>query len=259
MDEIIDLDGGRSFGLLLRAVGPPRGVAVVLLNAGLIHRAGPFRLHVQLARELSAQGFDVLRFDLPRIGDAPAGSLGSEEAAIKDAIDRLVAATGCTGILVGGLCSGADRSFALAAADRRITGLLMIDGLAVRNHWFRIGQLSLILKRSPLTWPGMVARLLRARSVGTPQLADFREWPDHETFHSQLAQMLERGVKVLALYTGGVAYYMLHARQLDATFGRSRGHAGLQGEYWPGLDHLLFAPGDRRRLVDRIKRWAVQE
>ena len=43
--------------------------AVVLLNAGLVHRIGPNRLYVNTARRLADAGFTVLRFlakeDLP--------------------------------------------------------------------------------------------------------------------------------------------------------------------------------------------------
>ena len=43
---------------------------VVLLNAGIIHRIGPNRLYVQLARRLASRGHAVLRFDLAGIGDS---------------------------------------------------------------------------------------------------------------------------------------------------------------------------------------------
>ncbi|HEY5972738.1 MAG TPA: hypothetical protein VIT22_12400, partial [Pseudoxanthomonas sp.] len=94
MEEVIALDGGRSFGLLNRASGTARGTTVVLLNAGLIHRVGPFRLYVRLARELAESGFDVLRFDLPGIGDGQPGSHASNDSFIAEALDAAQAATG---------------------------------------------------------------------------------------------------------------------------------------------------------------------
>ena len=42
--------------------------AVVILNSGVIHRVGPNRIYVALARDLAALGFPVLRFDLSGIG-----------------------------------------------------------------------------------------------------------------------------------------------------------------------------------------------
>ena len=70
MEKILPLAAG-SFGLVSLPPGGRSSVAVVLLNAGLIHRSGPFRLYTRLARKLAKSGYIVLRFDLPGIGDAP--------------------------------------------------------------------------------------------------------------------------------------------------------------------------------------------
>ena len=45
---------------------------IVILNAGVLHRVGPNRVHVQMARALAELGFTVLRFDLSSIGDSRA-------------------------------------------------------------------------------------------------------------------------------------------------------------------------------------------
>jgi alpha/beta superfamily hydrolase len=47
----------------------PQRPAIVCLNAGIIHRVGPHRLYVKMARTLAAMGFVVLRFDFSGIGD----------------------------------------------------------------------------------------------------------------------------------------------------------------------------------------------
>ena len=41
----------------------PNNTGVILLNAGLVHRMGPFRLNVNLARKLAAENFIVMRLD----------------------------------------------------------------------------------------------------------------------------------------------------------------------------------------------------
>lgn len=256
MDEVIALDGGRSFGLLTRAQQPARGKAVVLLNAGLIHRTGPFRLHVHLARELARQGFDVLRFDLPAIGDAPLGTHAGNESAVAEAMDRVQSVTGSQDFIVGGICSAADLGWKVASLEHRVSGLLLLDGMAVQNKWFRVGQIGLLLKRPLSSWPGMLGRFFKAKPENAPGLMDFRDWPEHAAFKAQAGEMLGRGVKVLAFYTGGVSYYLLHRRQLDATFGKFRSHAGLRVEYRPDLDHILFSPLDRQQAIDSICEWS---
>src|SRR5882672_2499523 len=61
-------DGGRLFGILTlpsMLIGKARELPVfVFLNAGMLHRVGPYRLHVRLARDLSRMGFSSIRVDL---------------------------------------------------------------------------------------------------------------------------------------------------------------------------------------------------
>src|SRR5215472_19382863 len=45
---------------------------VILLNPGIVHRVGPGRIYVKIARALAAKGFVVLRFDFSGIGDSAA-------------------------------------------------------------------------------------------------------------------------------------------------------------------------------------------
>lgn len=66
---------------LVGVVGLPdtrrAAIGVIVLNAGLVHRVGPFRLHVELTRRINATGYATLRFDLSTLGDSAAapGSL----------------------------------------------------------------------------------------------------------------------------------------------------------------------------------------
>ena len=58
-------------GVLTAPAAPhPGSPAVILLNAGLLHRVGPNRLHVDVARRLAEAGFTSLRFDMSGVGDS---------------------------------------------------------------------------------------------------------------------------------------------------------------------------------------------
>ena len=59
---------------------------LLLLNAGLLHRVGPFRMHVDLARRLARLGFPVFRLDLSGKGDSEPrrGQCLDEDRAIQD-------------------------------------------------------------------------------------------------------------------------------------------------------------------------------
>ena len=51
---------------------PGDAPTVILLNAGVVHRSGPFRLHVEVARRLASLGYPCFRFDLAYLGDSAA-------------------------------------------------------------------------------------------------------------------------------------------------------------------------------------------
>ena len=264
MEEVIRIGDDGQFGLLTRAQASPRGMCVVLLNAGLIHRIGPQRLHVELARSLSACGYDAFRFDLPGIGDAAMATAQSPQQVLDRVFDLVLARTGASGLIVGGVCSAADLGWRVALRDDRVQGLLLIDPMAVKGRWYGAGRVRMAM-RSPLRqWPAKLLRRVRA-GVGTastataapsPAIEDYRDWPAPDEFRRQAGDLLARGVRILALYTGGVADYMLHARQIGDTFGDACTHPGFRGRFDPSLDHILFAASDRRRVVAEIASWA---
>lgn len=258
MEEVLALADGSGFGILTPAVAPQRGIGVVLFNAGLIHRPGPLRLHVDLARALSQAGFDVFRLDLPGVGDAGMG--GDATAMALRAFDAVSARTGASGFVVGGICSAADLGWRMAGIDARVQGLLLIDPMAVRGAWYRVGRLQRLLRMPLRELAGKLRRRAGRRSAdaaSAPVAEDYRDWPSPQEFRGRLAGALERGVHVLGFYTGGVADYLLHPRQVDATFGGLRGHRGLRLEFHPELDHILFAASHRRRVVETIVDWAA--
>lgn len=116
------------------------GVAVVILNAGIIHRTGPNRLHVRIARRLASRGMPTLRFDLPGIGDSP--TLGTPGSAIEEAVvgigaalDELERLDVASRFVVFGLCSGADLAFLTASLDPRVVGTVLIDPNRIFPTW----------------------------------------------------------------------------------------------------------------------------
>lgn len=259
--------GDGLFGFLTR---PPHNVAaeseprptVLLLNAGLIHRSGPFRLHTHLARDMAKIGHAVLRFDLPGVGDAAFDHERGQAQIIVRIMDRLQRVVGGGGFIVGGLCSAADLGWRVAVADQRVRGVILLDGLARKGFWFHVGQAQLFLRRSPKRWFGMLMRRMAPAKTQLSARAnddDLREWPALGQERDELAQLVARGTRVLALYTGGVATYFLHRRQFAATFGPVAQNPNVQFDFWPECDHLFMAAGDRTRLRRHIGDWCARE
>jgi len=254
MDELIAIGRRGLYGLLSEPPVPGTAPAVVLFNAGFVHKAGPFRLHVRLARALAASGRLVLRLDLPGIGDADGGDTPWLSAA-RQALDAVQERTGLSRFVVGGLCSAADLGWHLALADARVGGLILLDGLARRGAWFRVGQLQLFLRRPFAHWPGMLARGLGHADPGDPAAEDLRDWPEPGAERADMAKLLARGVEMFALYTGGAAPYFLHPRQFAATFGAAARGPQVRLAHWRHCDHAFYADADRRRLIASLCGW----
>jgi dienelactone hydrolase len=233
----------------------------VLLNAGAVHRQGPFRLYVHLARRLAALGYASFRFDQPGIGDAVLAADRPQVALLSDVLDRLQANTGCTRFVVGGICSAADAAWQLAQKDQRVTGLLLLDPVAYAPRWFALGRL--LRLRTPAALIASLRLRLIGLKVGQAATAqaeetDYREWPSPHAVAGQLASLCARGVEVFALYTGGIAHYFLHRRQFSATFGRASRDPRVRFQYWPEIDHLFYRPADRERVLSNLCAWAQE-
>src|SRR5205807_4337362 len=120
----------------------PGRPTLVLLNIGANHRVGNGRIYVTLARDFAARGFRVLRFDRTGIGDSPArpgakdniiySSQGTADT--QSAMDYIETIRGERSFVLMGICSGAYFAYYTAAADPRVTGLVMINILTFARH-----------------------------------------------------------------------------------------------------------------------------
>jgi len=112
----------------------PRETAVILLNAGVVHRVGPGRLYVTLARRLASAGFAVLRFDHAGIGDSPPreDNVPFDRSGVLDvqhAIDWLASERRASGVALVGLCASTLTAFRTAQADSRVRRLILLTAL----------------------------------------------------------------------------------------------------------------------------------
>ncbi len=251
MDEILDLGSG-TFGLLSCPQGRPRSTAVAVLNAGLIHRSGPFRLGTRLTRALAQAGYPALRFDLPGIGDALADADRPAAEVLAGVLDRVQARTGCARIVLGGICAAADASWQGALADERVTGLFLLDGLARKGIWFRLARWQRLLRKPPGAWWAALRHQLAPADVIESEI--LRDGPAPGSERGQFQQLLARDVQCLFLFTGGATYF-LHPRQLRATYGRGVRNPAVAFEHWPECDHTYYDTRQRQRLIELVGDW----
>lgn len=183
--------------------GPTRSPAVVILNAGIIHRMGPSRFAVELARGLSSEGYRVLRFDLSGIGDSPRSTRPGTlqeivHQDISDAVQLVTAGKarsesdevssgtggesgqalepkrlGETALL--GLCSGADHSFQFSLSDERVTGLALIDPTIHPTPGYYARRIARRLLSPKSWWNVLSGRSLRLRLEARPRIRSASE------------------------------------------------------------------------------------
>ena len=133
-------EGGHLFGILTRPAEDTGQPAIVMLNAGSIHRVGPHRLYVRLARELAAAGYPVLRVDHEGLGDSVLRGAGRENhpyppsamADLEAAFDFLRQGHGYERFYLMGLCSGAHTAFHAARQLRSAP----IERAILINPWY---------------------------------------------------------------------------------------------------------------------------
>ncbi|MCS6914981.1 MAG: alpha/beta fold hydrolase [Myxococcales bacterium] len=246
---------------------------VVLLNAGLLPRIGPYRLWVRLARQLAAEGFAVLRFDLSGIGDSEPrqDALGFEEAALDDirqVLDQMARSRGVRRFVLMGLCSGADNSYLAALRDDRIVGIVLMDGYAYRTpgfylryfgrrllrrrSWYSLGRLALEQVRARL--PRVLGPAPMNPSV-RPVPDYVRAFPPRAQVAAGLRSLAARGVHIYVIYTSGMDGHYNHRTQFlrafrDVDF---RGHLTL--DYFAESDHTFTELRSQRALVEAVVAW----
>lgn len=234
---------------------------LVLPSAGLIPRAGAFRLHVELAERLSRLGFRTFRFDVPGVGESQRVHGVDDFEATAAAIDELASRDPDARFVVGGICSGADVGWRAAVSDDRVIGMLMLDGLGFTGPWFQLARVANVVRGGPRRWLRTLSRLLRMRGEGLDkraEIADYREWPTQERARVEFADLVARGKQQLWIYTGGYDDVFLHPKQFAWSFGPAVHAPCVTMAFWPDCDHTFFAAPHRTRLVDTVEQWMLR-
>ena len=234
-------------------------VGVIVLNAGLVHRIGPFRLHVEMTRRLNAQGYPTLRFDLSTIGDsASSGESQTRKqqicADVADAMQLLGEQAACKRFVLIGLCSGSQSAHMVACSDAKVAGAVFLDGYAYRTLGYRLRYYVPRLLDAR-RWMRVFTRNRKANQ-GRSSEPTFTVAPlPQAVVRADFAGMLDRGIKLCLIYSGGISQYFNHARQFRECFGRVMAHPDVSTSFLKEADHTYILTGDRNRLLDGIERW----
>ena len=261
-------------------------VGVLLLNAGRLHRVGPHRLNVNMARRLADSGLRVCRFDFGGLGDSvrTGGESFSLQSGVEDTIETmnfLEQTVGVRKFVLLGICLGADVAFQVAVRDARVAGAFFING-----SFFRSGVPPTILDRarrktlrryyrkqilSPAKWRRLLSgksrlwTLLRERVRRSPGPRSSSCVSPHaptgwEGYSPESWRILsERGAKLRLLYSEGSTYLDLFRL---ATRPNGPGHdvpSLFRVNILRDIDHTFTLLWSQEILIENVVQWISSE
>jgi dienelactone hydrolase len=258
---------------------------VILLNAGVVHRVGPHRLHVIVARRLASMGLSSFRIDLSGIGDSRAldGSESFRERAVADvraAIELFEAKLGAKKFVLFGLCAGADNAIATALVEPRVAGLILVDPYTYATSRSRRRKILGRMRehagvRSALRWGASIAlrtardrlgdsvrhglAVLRASQGGVetgaaePGTQNGRVPAPVPVFGEQLGRLSARGVAMLAVYSGIHDERYNAEGQMFETFPELRGR--VDERFFPEANHTFTELAQQAAFLETVTEW----
>lgn len=250
--------------------------ALLMWNVGIQHRVGPYRIQVDIARDLARRGLASLRFDVSGMGDSEVrkDNLLDRERAVTDAREAMALLERRRGVRTFvpiGFCSSVDSVHALALEDERVVGVCFLEGYAypTRGFWLRYPRRLLSKER----WKRYLTHvassrlaILSRREIAVDPLKEeraamgsvfARQYPTREQFGAEVRRIESRGARMLFVYVGGDTDFN-HRGQFKEMVGTRRIGRGTEVEYYDGADHTFFRVADRARVIARIGEWAVR-
>ena len=256
-------DGPLIGTICLPATPAPRAPGLVMFNAGVVHRIGPHRINVKLARALAARGGASIRFDLRGLGDSAAADGRVPHAAqvvedLRAAMDALQGLAGTQGFALLGFCSGMMPAIDAARADPRVRALVIHDGFSpptLRSRALRLAQLwrgrsPRALLASARAFAASARAWIQARATPRAHAAAEAPLAGHAEIVDMLAMLARRGVRVTVLHSGGDFTGVNHARQLRDAMGDAG--AAVQCAYLGLLDHVVTSVPAQQLFVDTV-------
>ncbi len=238
--------------------------AVLLFNAGVLHKVSAFDINIAFKKTLSDEGALVFRFDLSGMGDSLKASqnLTLEEQIMCDlsqTMDMLEDKYNIHEFIVIGLCTGADNAHKISALDQRVMGVVWLDGYAYPTAEFKKLNTARHLKAAMK--PDKLFRFIKRKIFKPNDVVSNAEdnyvWklPDKEKYRAEMKKIFERGCKSLYFYSGGVNDYYLYENQFYDSFKGEDFLTSIDVEYNCDADHLYVIKRHRFAMLLRLTAW----
>jgi dienelactone hydrolase family protein len=246
---------------------------IIILNAGLVHHAGPHRMTVDMARTIAAQGYMTFRFDLSTIGDSAArkSRLSYEERAVdetKEAMDFLSSLSGSNKFIIIGLCTGADNAHRVAVADKRVIGCVFLDGYSYPTPRFYLYRILPKVHKftqkifSLEKWVGLTKKIFkklttRNNADAGENIGDVVYWklPPKEQAAKEYAELINRNVCLYFVFTEEQILSFNYTNQIRDSFNTLDFGNLLNVDLFAFSDHTYTYLSQRELLFSGIKNW----
>ena len=252
---------------------------VILLNAGLLHRVGPNRLYVKIARELAKAGFYVFRFDLMGIGDSRINpdytDTGKERNFVDDttdAMDFLENKCRPNGFLLMGICMGAQIALEVASRDKRVKSLVLMEGVYIKTLRYHLARVVDMKKWKKLLdgqsylldkWKKKVRVRLsgsqnnhKAVSKGKLALTAWLNENKKLNKNQQLSDLLQRDTKIFMIFReGNEILYNYRLKKVENKIFAVGLPNGLDVSFIKYADHTFTPVLSQELLLEVIMHW----
>lgn len=261
--------------------------AVLLLNAGMLHRVGPAMVYVDMSRKLAELGYYAFRFDLSGIGDSEQSSNNSSfiDQGVIDtqmAIAYLKDTVGIDCFFAIGICSGADIAIKASVSCEEIIGACPINGSwlddetlnglypeVMRNNWLRYNKKNLF--NFP-RWFRLCSKLfdkLKASSSDNPPKDEGKEQSGTKSGRHldeglsitcrDWEQLLDKKVKIYQIISEGSLSYDIFNLYLKRKF-KSFSAFGDDHrlEFFKNIDHTFTPYWSKACLIEKVTGWVKE-
>jgi pimeloyl-ACP methyl ester carboxylesterase len=272
---------GALTGVMTRSDAAEAETAVLLLNAGIIHRSGPNRLSVTLGRALAAAGFPTLRFDFSGIGDSKqrGGFRSPRERFVSDtqeAIAYCQKVTGAKRIALVGNCYGGVVAFETALVDARVAAICLVnaqnylvapvdasqqEARVIDSYYVRFVLFRTENWRRFLTGRSNYRRLGRAvlRAIRRSAVSEPVVYPQALRIGQGFDELSHRRLPVLIIYSAEDVG-ILELEQLTQTRLSTLAQApGRELFMLHKTDHFITPLDSQLRLIDKVVSWAQEQ
>jgi hypothetical protein len=247
------------FGVLTYPQEIRRDTGFVLINSGLLHRVGPFRLYVDIARRLAQSGFASIRLDLSGKGDSdalPGVSLAESNIAnISAACRKLQQETGATKFAIGGLCSGADDALQAGLELDNLSGIFMLDGYAPKTMRYYINRYGPKFF-SARSWLNRIQPTSSPGEQSGGEVGNLRNWGTPREMLERYARFVDQGTHILAIFSGWDGNCYVYPSQLITAIKHPRTATLVSELHVPDATHLFPISRHRHLAIDGVVDWA---